>query len=155
LPRLHTKVNNPASNPLPAGVRAIAAVFAVCGVYLAIVGLLMLLRPGVISMAAGAPLLSGLELAGPYMFVLTATVAGGIAWGVLRLNNIARHAAILAAIAGVVMLVPPVSAATVMVQPRALVFGGLGIIMRVIVAWYLSQGHVAGMFKRRRAETID
>jgi hypothetical protein len=108
----------------------------------------MLIRPGEISMSAGAPLLFGLELAGPYMFLLTAAVAGGVAWGLLQLNNLVRRAASLIAIAGVVMLVPSVSDATVMVQPKALAFGGLGIIVRVIVAWYLSRTEVADAFRR-------
>jgi hypothetical protein len=69
------------SSPLPDGLRAIAALFAVCGIYLATLGFTMLVRPGLISMAAGAPLLFGLELAGPYMFLLTAVAAGVIAWG--------------------------------------------------------------------------
>src|ERR1017187_4205046 len=137
---------NPA-NPLPNGVRAIAALFALCAVYLAIAGALMLLRPGTVSISAGAPLLFGLELAGPYMFLLMAIVGGGVAWGLLELNNIVRHAALLIAIAGIVMLVPSVSAATVMVQPKALAFGGLGIIVRVMVAWYLSRGEIADQFK--------
>ena len=139
---------NPASPP-PNGVRAIATLFALCGIYLAIAAALMLIRPGIISMSAGAPLLFGLELAGPYMFLLTAVVAGGVAWGLVERNNIVRHAAILIAIAGIVMLVPPVSAATVMVQPRALAFGGLGIIVRVIVVWYLSRAEVADQFRRQ------
>jgi len=46
------------------------------------------------------------------------------------------------------MLVPSVSAATVMVQPKALVFGGIGIIVRVMVAWYLSRREVADTFRR-------
>jgi len=83
------------------------------------------------------------------MFLLTAVVAGGVAWGLVERNNIVRHAAILIAIAGIVMLVPPVSAATVMVQPRALAFGGLGIIVRVIVVWYLSRAEVADQFRRQ------
>ena len=62
-------------NPLSNGVRAIAALFALCGIYLAILAAFMLARPGTISMSAGAPLLFGLELAGPYMFLLMA--AGG------------------------------------------------------------------------------
>jgi len=128
-------------------VRAIATLFALCGIYLAIAGVLMLVRPGAISMSAGAPLLFGLELAGPYMFLLMALLGGGVAWGLLELNNIIRHAALLIAIAGIVMLVPSVSAATVMVQPKALAFGGLGIIVRVIVAWYLSRGEIADQFK--------
>ncbi len=138
--------DNPA-NPAPNGVRAIAALFALCGIYLGIVGGLMLLRPGAVSMSAGAPLLFGLELAGPYMFLLMAIVGGGVAWGLLKLNNIVRHAALLIAITGIVMLVPSVSAATVMVQPKALAFGGLGIIVRVMVAWYLLRGEIADHFK--------
>jgi hypothetical protein len=140
-------VTDPDSNPIPAGVRAIAALFALCGLYLGVAGLLMLLRPGSISMVVGAPLLFGLELSGPCMFLLMALVGAGIAWGLMRRINLFRHAAMIIAIAGIVMLVPPVSAATVMVQPGALIRGGLGIIVRVIVAWYLSQGHIADQFK--------
>lgn len=135
------------TNPIPTGVRAIAALFALCAVYLAVAGALMLVRPGTIPLSAGAPLLFGLELSGPYMFLLMAVVGGGVAWGLVDLNNIVRHAALLIAIAGIVMLVPSVSAATVMVQPKALAFGGLEIIVRVIVAWYLSRGEVADQFK--------
>ncbi|MGA9904101.1 MAG: hypothetical protein WBQ39_19330 [Terriglobales bacterium] len=134
--------------PIPNGVRAIAALFALCGIYLGILGGVMLVRPGMISMSAGAPLLFGLELAGPYMFLLTAVVGGGVAWGLLELNNIVRHFAMLLAITGIVMLVPSVSAATTAAQPKALAFGGLGIIVRVVVAWYLSRGEVADAFHR-------
>jgi hypothetical protein len=134
-------------NPVPNGVRAIAALFALCAIYLALAGVLMLLRPNTISMSAGAPLLFGLELAGPYMFLLMAVVGGGVAWGLVALNNIVRHAALLIAIVGIVMLVPSVSAATVTVQPKALARGGLGIIVRVMVMWYLSRGEIADQFK--------
>ena len=99
-------------------------------------------------MSAGAPLLFGLELAGPYMFLLVAVAGAGVAWGLMELNNIVRHAATLIAITGIVMLLPSVSAATVIAQPKALAFGGLGIIVRVIVAWYLSRGEVADAFHR-------
>jgi hypothetical protein len=115
---------------------------------LAICGLLMLARPGAISMVVGAPLLFGLELAGPYMLLIVAVAAGGIGWGLIRLNNIMRHAAILAACAGIVMLIPPVSGAVMTVRLKGLVVGGLGIIICVVVAWYLSQAHIADQFKR-------
>ena len=131
-----------------AGVRAIAALFALCAIYLGIVGALMLARPGTVSMAAGAPLLFGLELAGPYMFLLMAVLGGAVAWGLLKLNNLARHAAMLIAIAGVVMLVPAVSAATVAVNAKQLLFGGLGIIVRVVVAWHLGRSETAQQFRR-------
>jgi hypothetical protein len=114
--------NNPAD--VPNGVRAIAALFALCGIYLGIAGAIMLLSPGTISMSAGAPLLFGLELSGPYMFLLAALAAAVVAWGLVKLNNIARHIAMLIAIAGVVLLVPSVSAATVMAQPKPLIKGG-------------------------------
>jgi hypothetical protein len=109
----------------------------------------MLLRPGAVSMSAGAPLLFGLELAGPYMFLLMAVAGGGVAWGLVELNNIARHAAQLIAIAGIVMLVPSVSAATVTVQAKTLALGGLGIMVRVMVAWYLSRAETVQQFKAR------
>jgi hypothetical protein len=130
-----------------AGVRAIAVLFAVCGIYLGIVGLLMLLRPGLISMAAGAPLLLGLEVSGPYMFLLTALVGFAIAGGLLRRVNIFRRAAVLVAIAGIVMLVPPVSAAAISVRAGALALGGLGIIVRVIVAWHLLRSDTVQLFR--------
>ncbi len=138
------------ANPAPNGVRAIAALFALCAIYLGIVAALMLLRPGTVSMSAGAPLLFGLELAGPYMFLLMAVAAGGVAWGLVRLHNLVRHAAQLIAITGIVMLVPSVSAATVIVQPKALAFGGLGIIVRVMVVWYLSRVEIVEQFQARR-----
>lgn len=132
---------------LPAGVRAIAALFGVTGIYLGISGSIMLLRPGLIPMSAGAPLLFGLELAGPYMFLLMAVAAGGVGWGLIHRNNIMRHAAMLIAIAGIVMLIPSVSGATVAVNTKALVFGGLGVVIRVVVAWYLGRQEVAALFK--------
>ncbi len=49
------------------------------------------------------------------------------------------------------MLAPYVSAATVMVQPKALAIGGFGIIVRVIVAWHLSREEVVEEFRRPAA----
>lgn len=133
----------------PGGVQGIAAVFALCSAYLAVVGFIILIRPGTISMSAGAPLLFGLELSGPYMFLLVASASAAVAWGLFRFNNIARRVAVLLAVAGVVMLVPIVSAATVMVQPKMLALGGFGIITRVMIAWYLWRDDVVQQFLRR------
>jgi hypothetical protein len=138
-----------ASNPLPAGLRIIAAIFAACSLYLFVLGLLMLVRPDAVGMSAGASLLFGLELAGPYMFLLMALVAGAIALGLICRFGPARHAAIFAAISGVVMLVPSVSGAVVMVQLKPLVIGGLGVIVRVIIASYLWRQDTADEFRRR------
>jgi hypothetical protein len=148
--REHPKVKATNSNRAPIEIRVIAALFALCGIYLASAGLVMLVRPGVIGMTAGAPLLFGLELAGPWMFLLIGAAGLAVAFGVMRLNNFARHAALLIAIAGIVMLVAPVSAAAVAVEPKALAVGGFGIIMRVIVAWNLGRSEVAKLFRRTR-----
>jgi hypothetical protein len=134
-------------SPIPNGVVAIAIVFLLAAVYLGSLGIIMLVFPGVISMALGAPLLNGLELAGPYMFLLIGGVGSLIGWGLLRLNNWARRAAILAAFAGVVLLVPSVSAAAVDFR-ASLLWGGLGIIVRVIIVWYLYHAPVAEAFTR-------
>jgi len=146
-------VVEPSSNPLPAGIRTIAMVFALCGLYLAGAGLIILVSPGTISLTVGAPLLFGLELAGPYMFLLMAAAAGGIAWGLLSRVNLARRAAVLAAVAGIVMLVPAVSAAAALVQAMWLAVDGLGIIIRVVLVWYLSQSSTVDQFRRRPGST--
>jgi hypothetical protein len=132
----------------PTGVNAIAGAFLLVAAYLIFAGLIMLLRPGLISMAMGAPLLGGLELAGPYAFLLTGTLGALIGFGLLRLNNWARRAAALIAIAGVVMLVPSVSGAVITANPSGIVWGGLGVIVRVMIAWYLYQEPVAEIFTR-------
>jgi len=127
---------------------SIIAIFAGCGLYLGFAGVLLLFRPGAIPLASAAPLLSGLETSGPYMFLIAGLTAWLVAWGLMRRINLARRAAIVAAVAGIATLVPPVSAAAVMVQPRPLVLGGFGIIVRVIVAWSLMRAETAQEFKK-------
>jgi len=124
---------------IPTGVTATAFVFFLAAVYLGLIGAVMLASPGALSMAMGAPLLNGLELAGPYMFLVL------IGWGLLGLNNWARRAAIVIGIIGLVMLVPSVSAAAVDFR-ASLLWGGLGIIVRVMIVWYLYQSPVAERF---------
>ena len=132
----------------PTGVTAIAILFFLTAAYLCILGSLMLLSPGVVSMSLGAPLLGGLELAGPYMFLLIGVIAAVIGFGLLRLNNWARRAAILAALIGVVMLVPPVSSAVIGFQIKSLAIGGIGVMLRVMIVWYLYQEPVAQAFAK-------
>lgn len=122
----------------PAGVTAIAILFVLVAVYLCGAGATMLVLPGTLSMRIGAPLLHGLELAGPYMFLLVGAVAALIGWGLLRLNNWARRAALVASLLGVAMLVPGVSAAASDFG-WSLLWGGLGIMLRAAIAWYLVQ----------------
>ena len=123
---------------VPGGITVIAIVFFLAGAYLGVIGVVMLAAPGKASMALGAPLLSGLELAGPYMFLLVAGVAALIARGLLRLNNWARRAALAAGFVGAIMLVPAVSAAAVDFH-APLLWQGLGVVIRVAIVWYLFQ----------------
>ncbi len=108
----------------------------------------MLVSPGAVSMALGAPLLGGLELAGPYMFLLVAGVGAALGWGLLRLNPWARRAVIPVALLGIVELVPTVSVAVVELRASPPIWGGLGVIARVMIVWYLYQGPVAETFRR-------
>lgn len=130
----------------PSGVTAVAVAFFLAGTYLLGVGLAMLARPGLVSMSAGSAFLGGLELAGPYMFLLSGAVGAVIAAGLWRLHNWARWMAILAAMIGVVLLVPAVSSAMLDFQVGKLAWGGLGTIVRVMIVWYLWQLPVRDTF---------
>jgi len=67
----------------------------------------------------------------------------------MRLNKWARRAAILIAMIGVVVLVPSVSSAVIGLQIKSLAIrGGLGVMMRVMIVWYLYQETVAAEFTR-------
>jgi hypothetical protein len=131
----------------PTGVTAVAILLFLVAAYLGVVGAIMLVFPGKVSMAAGAPLLNGLEVAGPYMFLLVAIGTSLIAWGMLHMQNWARRLTILVGFAGFVMLIPGVSAAAVDFR-WPLLWGGLGIIVRMVVIWYLWQTPVAEQFSR-------
>jgi hypothetical protein len=133
----------------PAGVTVVAVLFFLSAGYLFLLGMIMLVRAGTVSMILGAPLLHGLELAGPYMFLLIAAIGGAIGWGLLRLNNWARRVAVIAAMLGIVMLIPSVSAAAAGFG-GALLWGGLGIAVRAAVVWYLWQYWVVEKFVQRR-----
>jgi hypothetical protein len=143
-------MNEPITDTIerPSGVTAIAALYLGVAAYLGGLAALMLFAPGTVSMRMGAPFLGGLELAGPYMFLLAGAAAALVAWGLLRLNNWARRAAVLLALIGIVFLVPTVSSAVISFNPVALFFGGLGVILRVMVAWYLYQRPVIDVFEK-------
>ena len=130
----------------PAGVTAVAAVFLLVAVYLLVVGLTMLVRPEVVGMSVGSELLGGYRFYGPYMFLLVATIGVAVALGLWRLHRWARWAAIILAVFGLVMLVPSVSAAVVFFRMAKLALGGLGVIIRTMIIWYLFQEHIGDAF---------
>ena len=137
------------SRERPTIVTAIAALFLLSAVYLLIVGLAMLARPGLVSMAAGADLLSGLETAGPYMFLVVSAAGIAVGFGLLRLQNWARRIAALLALIGIVLLVPRVSSAVVAARGSALAWSGLGIIVRVVIVVSLYQAPVREIFETK------
>ncbi len=143
----------PTTPERPAGVMAVAVAFLLAAAYLLLVGLAILVRPGLVSMAAGAALLGGLELAGPYMFLLTAAVALAVALGLLRLHRWARWAAILIALIGVVMLAPAVSSAVFDFRIIPLASSALGVMARTMIVWYLFQEPVKEAFSVKPATT--
>jgi len=129
-----------------AGVTWIAVLFFLTAAYLGGAGLLIVLRPGLLPLTIGSSFLGGLELAGPYMFLLAGLVCVLIGWGLLRLNSWARRAAILLAFIGVVLLVPSVSGSVISFGAGALFWGALGVIVRVMVIWYLFQEPIVERF---------
>jgi len=72
------------------------------------------------------------------MFLLVGAIAALVGWGLLRLNHWARRGALVATLLGVAMLVPSVSAAATDFG-WSLAWSGLGIMLRVAIAWYLIQ----------------
>lgn len=133
------------SEPRPLGVTVIAVAFFSASAYLLVLGVLKLVSPNAVSLSLGAPLLHGLELAGPYAFLLAAGLGFIIGFGLLRLKNLARRAAIVIALAGVVMLVPAVSAAATDISPRFFIAGSM-IVVRIMIVWYLWQSWTAEKF---------
>src|SRR6266496_3917447 len=130
----------------PAGVTAIAILHFLVATYLAVLGFVRLVSPESVSLSLGAPLLHGLEISGPFMFLLSAGVAAIVGFGLLRLKNLARRAAIVIGMAGVVMLIPNLSADAAELSPR-LLLAGLAVMIRVVIVWYLWQAWTAEKFR--------
>jgi|ERR1700692_3711210 hypothetical protein len=120
----------------PAGVTAIAALFGLAAIYLWTIGMVKLLAPNAISLMSGASLMYGLELAGPYMALLVGTGWALVGWGLFRLHNWARWAAMLVMTIGIAGLVPKISMAEIGVP---ILWAGLQIALRAAAAWYLAQ----------------
>jgi hypothetical protein len=114
--------------------------------YLLILGLIKLINPEAIPLSLGAPLLHGLEIYGPYMFLLAGGLGLLVAYGLIQLKNLARRAAIVIVVAGMILLVPKVSADTAQFSIDFFVAGSM-IVVRIMIVWYLWQGWTAEKFK--------
>jgi hypothetical protein len=64
----------------PAGVTVISVLCFLAAIYLWTIGVVKLLAPEAISLMSGAPLMYGLELAGPYMAMLVGTGYALVGW---------------------------------------------------------------------------
>ena len=120
----------------PAGVTGISALFGLAAIYLWTIGVVKLVAPDAISLMSGAPLIYGLELAGPYMALLVGAGWALVGWGLFRLYNWARWAAMLVMVVGIAWLVPKISMAELGVP---VFWYGLQIALRAAAAWYLAQ----------------
>ena len=145
--------DNPITMQRPSGVTLIAILFFLAGVYLCVIGAVMLIAPGEVSMRSGAPLMFGLELAGPYMALLIGAAWGLVGWGLLRQSKWARWAAIAAVAAGIGLMVPSVSQAAINLNWPVLLSGGLQVAIRTAALWYLMQVRVAETFAKDKAAT--
>jgi hypothetical protein len=120
----------------PAGVTAISILFLLAALYLWTFGAVKLALPEAVSLMSASPLMYGLEPAGPYMALLIGSGYAVIAWGLFRIHNWARWAAMLVIVIGVASLVPRISMAELGVP---VLWYGLQIALRVAAAWYLAQ----------------
>jgi len=135
----------------PAGVTAISVLFFLAAIYLWAIAAVKLIAPEAISLMSGSQLMYGLELAGPYMALLVGAGWALVGWGLFRLHNWARWAAMLAITIGIASLVPKISAAELGVP---LLWYGLQIALRAAAAWYLAQAPaVVEAFAARRSQT--
>jgi hypothetical protein len=121
-------------------------IFLLSSLYLFILGLVRFVNPDAVSLSLGAPLLHGLQLAGPWMFLLAAGACSIVGFGLLRLKNLARRAAVVIALAGMVMLIPKASAAATDLSPQFFLAGSM-IVVRMMIVWYLWQGWTAEKFR--------
>jgi hypothetical protein len=120
----------------PAGVTVISVLFGLAAIYLWTIGVVKLVAPEALSLMSGAQLMYGLELAGPHMALLVGAGWALVGWGLFRLQNWARWAAMLVMIVGIAWLVPRISMAELGVP---VFWYGLQIALRAAAAWYLAQ----------------
>lgn len=126
------------STERPRGITFIAVIFFAASAYLVVLGVVRLASPDSIPLSLGAPLLHGLELSGPYAFLLAAAAAALVAVGLLLQNSLARRAAFVICAVGMFMLIPKVSAAAVDISPRFFLVGSM-FVVRMMIVWYLWQ----------------
>src|SRR5580698_8252608 len=95
----------------PSVITVISALFVLAAVYLWTIAVVKLFAPNAISLMSGSQLMYGLELAGPYMAILVGSAYVLVGWGLFRMHNWARWAAMLVMVIAVASLVRKISMA--------------------------------------------
>ncbi len=135
----------------PPGITVISALFGLAAIYLWTIAVVKLFAPEAISLMSGAQLMYGLELAGPYMAILVGSAYALVGWGLFRMHNWARWAAMLVMVIAVASLVPKISMAELGVP---VFWYGFQIALRAAAAWYLAQAPaVVDAFTAKRHQT--
>jgi hypothetical protein len=125
-------------------VQAISAIFFAAAGAAAITGACT--AAGVWPLAWGRYLVGELANMGPALFLIAVAAYALIGFGLVRLNNWARRAAIVVTAVGLYFLIPTISSAVFDLRIGAIAVNGAQIIVRVVVLWYLLQESVASAF---------
>ena len=133
--------------PLPITALSILALAAAA--FLSAVSVTMLCNWNMFSFTAGAPLLAGLETAGPFAFLIGAAVYALTAYGLWTLRNWARHVAMGMAALQTLLTLPRVSEDAVGLNYLRLAIGGFPIIVAVALIFYLAKPSTAAAFGKR------
>lgn len=134
----------------PLGITAIAGAFYLVAAYLCAVGVIEFAVPGTISPSMRAPFMYGRELAGPESAIFVGAGWALVGWGLMRVENWARWAALVLLAIGIVEGIPAVSAASIDPGWRLAWYGGQ-MMAKVVGIWYLTMAPDAiTAFKERR-----
>ena len=120
----------------PTGITLLVVLSALAAAYLWTIAAIRLIAPDAVSLMAARQFMYGFEVAGPFMMLLFGTGYALVGWGLFRLHNWARWAAMLVMVLGVASLVPRISMAEL---GGPVLWYGLQIALRVAVGWYLAQ----------------
>jgi hypothetical protein len=128
----------------PLGISLIACAYTLIAAFLLLTGVFAFL--GRLPLAAAAPLLGGLEIMGPFIFLICAAVATVTAVGLLLMKPWARRLASLLCVALLVPAVTAISTAVVDLRLLAIVREALRFIVAIAAFRYLSTESVREQF---------
>jgi hypothetical protein len=130
----------------PTGLVAVAVLCFLIAGYIGAAGVWMLVWRKTISTMPGATQLPGIQMGGPYPALLVGIMWIILGWGLLKLRNWARWAAMLVAVWGIASgLAQALVFSARFGWPVLLV--GFQIVVRIAVVWYLLRSPVADQFR--------